>query len=74
MIKLSKRPQFDCLNDVVNLFPQILISTSRTAAVRQRKAAIWARVVHDFNEATGKAMQWRQLDAIMKREIAKMRN
>ena len=56
------------------MFPQILISTSRTAAVRQRKAAIWARVVHDFNEATGKAVQKRNLEAIMKREIAKMRN
>ena len=58
----------------VNLYPQILISTSRTVAVRQRKAAIWERVVHDFNEATGKAVQKRYLEAIMKREIAKNRN
>ena len=56
------------------MYPQILISLSRTVAVRQRKAAIWARVVHDFNEATGKAVEWRRLEAIMKREIAKMRN
>ena len=53
------------------MYPQILISTSRTVAVMQRKAAIWARVVHDFNEATGKAMQRRKLEAIMKRELAK---
>ena len=62
------------LKDVVNLFPQIVASTARTLVVRQQKAAIWARVVHDFTAATGKAMQWRQLDGIRKRELAKMRN
>ena len=56
------------------MYPQILISTSRTVAVRQQKAATWARVVHDFNAATGKTVQWRKLEAIMKREIKKNGN